>query len=113
MWWDHELEKISVAQRIAIADSDNQVFVSPVTAWELGIKRSKGKLNFTGSISERIVRFGFSHLPITTAHAEEAAGLPPIYGDPFDRMLVAQARVEGLTLVTADEAIRRYAVACL
>jgi PIN domain nuclease of toxin-antitoxin system len=113
MWWDYELDRISTAQRAAIADSGNQVFVSPVTAWELGIKRAKGKLNFTGSISERIVRFGFSDLPITTAHAEEAAGLPSIYGDPFDRMLVAQARVEGLTLVTADAAIRGYAVSCL
>ena len=111
--WDTNPGELTTVQRNALGEPTNTVFVSPVTAWELGIKRSKGKLTFSGSISERLIRFGFHDFHITTAHAEEAAALPWLHSDPFDRMLIAQARVEGLTLVTADEAIKTYAVTCL
>ena len=113
LWWDHEIERLSVVQHEAIADRANEVFVSAAAAWELGIKRAKGKLEFSGSVKERLGRFGFSELSISVAHAEEVARLPLLHGDPFDRILVAQARVEGLTLVTADAAVREYTVACL
>lgn len=101
------------SHRDVLADRRNEVFVSAVTAWELGIKQSKGKLILSKPVSEQRVQFGFLELQITFAHAEFAAGLPLLHGDPFDRMLVAQAMVEGLTLVTADVAIRGYGVACL
>lgn len=110
---DHDPSLVPANQQDVIADKANEVFVSAVTAWELGIKQRKGKLVLSKPVSEQRIRFGFLELPITFAHAEYAAGLPLLHGDPFDRMLVAQAIVEGLTLVTADAAIREYAVTCL
>jgi PIN domain nuclease of toxin-antitoxin system len=105
--------KLSERQREAISEPGNQVFVSAVTGWELGIKRSTGKLVLIDSIGVMAQRLGFIELPITMEHGELAASLPLHHKDPFDRMLVAQATAEGLTLVTADAAIREYAVACL
>ncbi len=110
---DHDPSLVPSTQQDVIADKANEVFVSAVTAWELGIKQRKGKLVLSTPVSEQRIRFGFLELPINFAHAEYAAGLPLLHGDPFDRMLVAQASAEGLTLVTADAAIREYAVACL
>lgn len=113
LWWDRELDRLSQEQRDAISDRVNEVFVSAATVWELGIKAKRGKLVLPEPISEQTARWGFVELPITFAHAEYAASLPLLHGDPFDRMLVAQARVEGMTLVTADAAIREYGVRCL
>lgn len=113
LWWDSDLDKLSEEQREAISEPRNQVFVSAATAWELGIKRSTGKLILTDSIRVLAQRFGFFELRITMEHGERAASLPLHHKDPFDRILVAQAIVEGLTLVTADAAIREYAVGCL
>lgn len=110
---DHDPSLVPASQQDVIADKANEVLVSAVTAWELGIKQRKGKLVLSKPVSEQRIRFGFLELPITFAHAEYAAGLPLLHGDPFDRMLVAQAIVEGLTLVTADTVIREYAVTCL
>jgi PIN domain nuclease of toxin-antitoxin system len=113
LWWDAELSKLSDDQREAIADPNNQIFVSAVTVWELGIKRSSGKVVLGESIRLLARRLGFNELPITMEHSELAASLPLHHKDPFDRMLVAQATVEGLTLVTTDDVLRRYGVACL
>ncbi len=110
---DRDPSLVPADQRDVIADKTNEVFVSAATAWELGIKQRKGKLTLANPVSEQRMRFGFLELPITFGHAEYAAGLPLLHGDPFDRMLVAQAMVEGLMLVTADAAIREYGVACL
>ena len=113
LWWDSDLDKLSADQRDAIGDPGNQVLVSAVSGWELGIKRSSGKLKLTDSIRILARRFGFIELSITMEHAEFAGSLPLHHKDPFDRMLVAQAMVEGLTLVTVDAAMREYGVACL
>jgi PIN domain nuclease of toxin-antitoxin system len=113
LWWDSDLDKLSADQRDAIGDPGNQVLVSAVSGWELGIKRSSGKLKLTDSIRILARRFGFIELSITMEHAEFAGSLPLLHKDPFDRMLVAQAMVEGLTLVTVDAAMREYGVACL
>jgi PIN domain nuclease of toxin-antitoxin system len=113
LWWDTDLSKLSDDQREAIGDSNNQIFVSAVTVWELGIKRSSGKVILGESIRLLARRLGFVELPITMEHSEAAASLPLHHKDPFDRMLVAQAMVEGLTVVTADDVLRRYGVACL
>ncbi|MCU1323614.1 MAG: PilT protein putative toxin of system [Acidobacteriaceae bacterium] len=106
LWWDTDLDKLSKVQHEAIGNPDNQVFVSSVTGWELGIKRAAGKLVLSDSIRTLIRRFGFIELPITVEHGESAASLPLLHSDPFDRMLVAQALIEELTLVTADATIR-------
>ena len=113
LWLDHDPTLVPIYQRDAIADRGNDVFISAATAWELGIKQSKGKLNLSKSVVELRAQFGFKELAITFAHATYAAGLPPVHKDPFDRMLVAQAIVEGLVLVTADRRLAEYGVAIL
>ncbi len=110
---DHDPNLVPALQRDAIADRANDVYVSAATAWELGIKQRKGKLILSKTVSEQRARFGFIELPITFAHAERAAELPLLHGDPFDRMLVAQAMVEQMVLVTADRRLSGYPVAML
>lgn len=92
---------------------DPDVFLSPVTVWEIVIKQKRGKLNGPTDLAERVRDMGFRELPITHAHAMAAGRLPPHHRDPFDRMLVAQAAVEGLTLATRDADIQRYNVEVL
>ena len=99
--------------RQAIEDSANDIFISSATVWEIAIKRATGKLTFAAPIVETAERLGFQLLPITAAHAEHAGGLPRHHNDPFDRMLVAQAMLEGLVLGTNDPLMRRYAVPLL
>jgi PIN domain nuclease of toxin-antitoxin system len=97
----------------AIEDGAEAVFVSAATVWEIEIKRALDRLRAPEDVAGLVEQSGFQPLAIGFEHAREAGRLPPLHGDPFDRMLVAQARVEGLTLATADEAIRRYEVAVL
>jgi PIN domain nuclease of toxin-antitoxin system len=88
--------------------SADEVYFSAVTPWELGIKRSLGKLTYPDGLADELVAAGFVGLPISAAHAEQAPDLPPHHRDPFDRMLVAQAQVESLVLVSADRSLRPY-----
>jgi PIN domain nuclease of toxin-antitoxin system len=92
---------------------DPDVHLSPVTVWEIGIKQALGKLAGPADLAERVRDMGFRELPISSAHAVVAGRLPMHHRDPFDRMLVAQATVEGLTLATRDPQIHRYDVSVL
>lgn len=96
-----------------IADPANVVVVSAASIWEIAIKRRLGKLRFPGSPSEEARKAGFGQVAITAAHAERAGELAPHHRDPFDRMLVAQAELEGCTVVTRDRAFTAYGVATL
>jgi PIN domain nuclease of toxin-antitoxin system len=89
---------------------DPDIFLSPVSVWEITIKQTAGKLAGPADLVERVSDMGFRELPVTHAHAIVAGRLPMHHRDPFDRMLVAQATVEGLTLVTRDTNIQRYDV---
>jgi PIN domain nuclease of toxin-antitoxin system len=95
--------------RSALEQAD-EVFFSAVTPWELGIKRALGKVDFPDGLVEALAAAGFTGLPITVAHASLAPALDPHHCDPFDRMLLAQARLEGLAIVTADAAFEPYGV---
>jgi PIN domain nuclease of toxin-antitoxin system len=110
LWWDSQDATLPDTLRTAIALPENQVFVSAVTVWEIAIKRASGKLIFKQSVGRAIFEHGFQSLPITVEQAEWAGGLPQLHRDPFDRLLVAQAHLEGLVLVTVDEQILRYQV---
>jgi PIN domain nuclease of toxin-antitoxin system len=110
LWWDTNDDRLPVSVRSAIASPRNEVFVSAVTVWEIAIKRASGKLTFHGSAAKAIEQHGFLPLPITVEHAECAGELPQLHRDPFDRLLVAQAQLEGLVLATVDEQILRYPV---
>lgn len=112
LWWRGEPSKLApkVRDRIATADI---VFVSAATAWEAAIKVSLGRLELPDTIEAGVFASGFEKLLITFSHAERVAGLPPHHRDPFDRMLVAQAQIEGLTLVTHDGLLEPYEVEIL
>lgn len=102
--------KLSDGHRALIADSSHAVFVSSVSIAEIAIKASLGKLDAPEQVREAVLASGLSLLPFGAVHAEELRGLPWIHRDPFDRMLIAQARVEELVLLTVDERIRKYDV---
>lgn len=104
---------LSQAAREAVADGHNTIFVSAVTAWEIAIKRSLKKLELKGDYQQGLVRYRFSPLPISTEHALAVEHLPPHHADPFDRLLIAQAQREGLTVVTRDERYADYGVAII
>jgi PIN domain nuclease of toxin-antitoxin system len=98
--------------RDAIEDPGNVAFMSAVTVWEVAIKVAAGKLK-APDLLDAARRTGLEELVVRGVHGVRAAELPRIHGDPFDRMLVAQAIEEGLTIVTSGHAIRRYPVATL
>jgi PIN domain nuclease of toxin-antitoxin system len=113
LWWNYAARELDRTARDAIANPDNTAFVSAVTVWEIVMKRRSGRLEFSASPTEAIGSSGFFPLPISLVHAERIAELPLLHRDPFDRMLVAQAQIEGLTLVTADARLTAYPVAQL
>ena len=110
LWWDANDVRLPDTLRTAIASPRNDVFISAVTVWEIAIKRASGKLIFGRPVGKSIAKYGFFSIPITIEHAECAGGLPQLHRDPFDRLLVAQAQLEGLVLVTVDDQIMRYQV---
>lgn len=111
IWWD-EGAKLSTKASQAIRDAE-QVYVSAASAWEIAIKASLGRLSTTRSVAEAAADSGFEEMPVRVSHAEGVLTLPWHHRDPFDRMLVAQAQTEGLTLVTRDPVFRRYGVKML
>ena len=92
---------------------DPDIHLSPVSLWEITVKQSIGKLAGPPDLAERVQAMGFRELPVTHEHAIVAGRLPLHHRDPFDRMLVAQAVTEGLTLVSRDASIARYEVELL
>lgn len=104
---------LSQAAREAIIDGENMVFVSAASVWEISIKQALGKLEVPDNLLEEIELHRFTLLDINAVHANEAGKLPPIHHDPFDRVLIAQAQVENLVLVTRDGFIPRYEVKTL
>lgn len=112
LWWLEGNESLGDSCRTRI-DQAEEVFFSAATVWELGIKRALAKLSFPDGLIESLVDAGFVELPISAAHADRAASLPLHHGDPFDRMLIAQAQLESLTLVTADRAMEPYDIATI
>ena len=113
LWWDRQLRRLSQPLRAAITDEANDIFVSAATVWEIAIKRAIGKLSFDRPIVAAVPALGFEILPVVGAHAEHAGGLPPHHNDPFDRLIIAQAHLEGMVLGTQDRLMRPYGVAML
>jgi len=100
---------VPAAVRDAIANAD-AVFVSAASAWEVAIKQALGRLRLPDRFATGVEESGFEQLAVTFDHAERAGALPPHHGDPFDRMLIAQALEERLTLVTHDKRFAPYGV---
>jgi PIN domain nuclease of toxin-antitoxin system len=109
LWWLTDDSALSDDVKARL-DEEPDVYVSPASIWEVAIKQSIGKLVEPANLPEEITESGFRQLPITVEHAMIAGRLPLIHRDPFDRMLVAQAQCEGLTLATHDPLIQKYDV---
>jgi PIN domain nuclease of toxin-antitoxin system len=106
--WRADAPDLPERARAAILDVTNDVYVSGAVGWEIVIKRALGKLDFDGTVGVAVAEEGFTPLSVDLAHVDEVARLPGHHRDPFDRLLVAQAIVESLTLVTADPQVRAY-----
>jgi len=105
-----EHERLGKKAARAIAVRNVSILISAVVIWEVAIKRLLGKLEAPADMLEQVERAGVDLLPITARHADRVGSLPLHHRDPFDRLLVAQAQVDGLTLLTADDELARYGV---
>jgi len=113
LWAAGNSERLSVEAQALLNDPENELFFSAASLWEIAIKHSLGRDDF--QVNPRLLRRGlldngYSELPIGSEHAVSIDNLPTIHKDPFDRMLVAQAIVEGITLLTADTLVGQYPV---
>jgi PIN domain nuclease of toxin-antitoxin system len=111
LWAAGEPKRLPKKARALIANPDTDLLFSPVSLWEISIKRGLSRDDF--QVDPRLLRRGlldngYGELPVTSEHAVAIGDLPPIHKDPFDRMLVAQAIVEGITLLTSDPCVARY-----
>ena len=109
LWWLADSSKLSAKARAAIAGSE-MVYVSAASAWEIEIKKARGRLSAPNNLEATLRAYQLIPLPITVSHAIAAAGLPKHHNDPFDRMLIAQAVTESLTLLTVDVNLTHYDV---
>lgn len=113
LWWLDNPNLLSQQAVAAIERLENNIIVSVVSAWEIAIKKTLGKLEAPENLKEMIADAGFQWLPITYEHVWKIKYLPLHHEDPFDRLLVAQANVENLTLVTRDSHVKAYTIPIL
>lgn len=117
LWWWTNDARLSEAARAAIADETNDIWVSAASAWEIATKHRLGKLqeaaDSVSRFNELVAADGFNHLSMSYLHALRAGGYPHEHRDPFDRMLAAQAELEGATLVSCDPVIADMGVRSL
>ncbi len=117
LWWLYDDPKLSGKARTAIGKAEQRIFVSSASAWEITTKVRIGKLPQVGDVAEKLPAYmrrdRFEALPISIEHALAAGALPGPHKDPFDRMLIAQARLEKLRVVTLDPVFKQYAVTVL
>ena len=110
LWWVRDDPRLDAPARDLISNYANEIFVSAVSAWEIEIKAALGKLKISPDWKRLVAENGFQWLPVLPRHTEGLRDLPPIHRDPFDRMLVAQARTAHLALLTRDPKVQAYLV---
>lgn len=110
IWWIEDNLNLSYQSKQIISNPNNLIFISAVNTWEITIKKSLGKLNVPGNLEEIILQCGFDILPITIKHTLSIEHLDKYHDDPFDRLLISQAIIENLTIITRDEKIIKYKV---
>ena len=115
LWFNANDSRLSITAMDFISNGQNDVFLSAASVWEIAIKYSRGRLPEMDEsphayVPSRIAQYGFAALPIEITHALQVALLPQLHRDPFDRILVAQAQVEGIPILTSDANIARYDV---
>jgi len=110
LWWLDGGRRLSRSAQESIRNPENEIFVSSATAWEIVVKKAIGKLIAPDNLEEEVIRHRFERLPVLFSHVMELQNLPNLHNDPFDRMLVAQTRVEGFKLMTRDANIKKYRI---
>jgi len=114
LWWNEASPRLSKKALVLLSDPANTLLLSVVSAWELVLKTQTGKLRLPESLNvyvpTRMVHYAMHALPVSLAHALASESLPLHHRDPFDRLLIAQATIEGVPIVTADPEFRRYAI---
>jgi len=114
LWAAADSERLSPLARAILEDPEHEILVSAAVAWEIALKWSLGKLHIPLSpihyVPSRMTKLGFRELPISFEHMLAITALPKLHADPFDRILVAQAQIEDLTLLSADTAVLAYPV---
>lgn len=117
IWWDDDVKKLSPSVMSALTDPKNIIYLSTVSIWEMQIKTQLGKLKFSlplkEKVSEQMSKNNLNLLNIYDHHIYELEKLPHHHRDPFDRLLIAQARIEKMTLITHDANIQKYSVKTL
>ena len=111
LWAAQDSPFLGTVAREILADSKNEILISVANIWEVVVKSGLGRTDFKvdpGRLREQAVRAGFGELPIRAPHVLEVSLLPQVHSDPFDRILLAQARIEQLTLLTRDQKILEY-----
>ncbi len=108
LWWLADSPKLSRQARALIADPANTIFVSAATMWEIRIKEKLGKLDVPPNLITTVRSEEFEWIPVSAEHADATMELPLLHRDPFDRMLVAQAKWMGITLLTSDSLLAKY-----
>ena len=108
LWWLADDPELGTNARAVISDGNNEIYVSAASSWEISIKKRNGKLTGPDNIDSIVEQERFIKLPVSLVHGELAGQLPDHHKDPFDRMLIAQAQTEKLTILTADEKIQQY-----
>jgi PIN domain nuclease of toxin-antitoxin system len=111
LWASGDLDQLSPVTRALLVSEGTELFFSSVNLWEIAIKRGLGRDDFQiepRSLYRGLIENGYQELPITSQHTFAVELLPPLHRDPFDRILIAQAMVEGLILLTADEKVSQY-----
>jgi PIN domain nuclease of toxin-antitoxin system len=111
LWAAGEPDRLPAEARALIADDANELLFSAASLWEVAIKSGLGREDFVADarlLRRGLLDNGYGELPVASEHAVAVGDLPPVHRDPFDRLLVAQAMVEGVTLLTSDELIARY-----
>lgn len=111
LWWLDDPAQLSKAAAKAVGDGKNTIYISAAVVWEIAIKRALGKLDAPDDVEAAMAANRFLPLPVTNPHALTVQSLPDIHRDPFDRMLIAQAKHEGFKLVSRDANVPLYGVA--
>lgn len=112
LWWLLDRSRLSQVARDTI-ENTRHVYLSAATTWEIAIKTASGKLQLPHDFKDKLDASRFEPLPVTATHTFGVMNLPPVHRDPFDRLLVAQAAIERLTLLTSDSEIQKYGVPVL
>jgi PIN domain nuclease of toxin-antitoxin system len=114
LWWNTDDARLSATARQIIGDGANELFLSAASAWEIASKAARGRLSLPEPpdryVASRMALHGIQPLPIQLSHALAVYDLPDVHQDPFDRLLIAQCRLEGLPLLTSDPALSAYGV---